>query len=88
MILKPLALQDAAHDALPTLFAATSSAATPGGYYGPSGFQELKGHPVPANIAPTAKDLSLAKRLWTETERLTGVTFAVWLTLAVAGPAH
>jgi NAD(P)-dependent dehydrogenase (short-subunit alcohol dehydrogenase family) len=77
MILKPLASQDAAHGALPTLFAATSPAAIPGGYYGPSGFQELKGHPVPAKIAPAAKDLSLAKRLWTETERLTGTTFTV-----------
>jgi len=77
MILKPLASQDAAHGALPTLFAATSPSVIPGGYYGPSGFQELKGHPVPAKIAPAAKDLSLAKRLWTETERLTGATFTV-----------
>jgi NAD(P)-dependent dehydrogenase (short-subunit alcohol dehydrogenase family) len=77
MILKPLASQDAAHGALPTLLAATSSAATPGGYYGPNRLQELKGYPVPAKIAPAAKDLGLAKRLWTETERLTGVTFAL-----------
>ena len=77
MILKPLASQDAAHGALPTLFAAASPAATPGGYYGPNGFQELKGDPVPAKVAPAAKDLALAKRLWAETERLTGVKFAV-----------
>jgi NAD(P)-dependent dehydrogenase (short-subunit alcohol dehydrogenase family) len=75
IILKPLASQDAAHGALPTLFAATSPKATPGGYYGPNGFQELKGYPVPARIAPAAKDLSLAKRLWTETEHLTGIAF-------------
>jgi len=75
MILKPLASQDAAHGALPTLFAATSPTATPGGYYGPSGFQELKGYPVPAKIAPSAKDLALAKRLWSETERLTATPF-------------
>jgi NAD(P)-dependent dehydrogenase (short-subunit alcohol dehydrogenase family) len=77
IILKPLASQDAAHGALPTLFAATSPAAVPGGYYGPGGFQELKGHPVPARIAPAAKDLGLAKRLWAETERLAGTTFTV-----------
>jgi NAD(P)-dependent dehydrogenase (short-subunit alcohol dehydrogenase family) len=77
MILKPLASQEAAHGALPTLFAATSPAAAPGGYYGPSGFQELKGHPVPAKIASAAKDHSLAKRLWRETERLTGTRFIV-----------
>jgi NAD(P)-dependent dehydrogenase (short-subunit alcohol dehydrogenase family) len=77
LILKPFASQDAAHGALPTLFAATSPKATPGGYYGPNGFGELKGYPVPARIAPAAQDLGLAKRLWTETERLTGITFAV-----------
>ena len=76
-ILKPLASQDAAHGALPTLFAATSPEAVPGGYYGPSGFQELKGHPVSAKIAPAAKDLDLAKRLWSETERLTGARFSL-----------
>ena len=75
LILKPLASQDAAHGALPTLFAATAPEATPGGYYGPSGFQELKGYPVPAKITAAAKDVALAKRLWTESERLTGVTF-------------
>jgi NAD(P)-dependent dehydrogenase (short-subunit alcohol dehydrogenase family) len=76
-ILKPLASQDAAHGALPTLFAATSPAVTPGGYYGPNRFQELKGYPIPAKIAPAAKDLNLAKRLWTESEHLTGVTFTL-----------
>jgi NAD(P)-dependent dehydrogenase (short-subunit alcohol dehydrogenase family) len=74
-LLKPLGSQDAAHGALPTLFAATAPEATPGGYYGPSGFQELSGHPVPAKIARAAKDVELAKRLWSVTERLTGVTF-------------
>jgi NAD(P)-dependent dehydrogenase (short-subunit alcohol dehydrogenase family) len=77
MILKPLASQDAAQGTLPTLFAATSPKAGPGGYYGPDGFQELKGYPVPAKIAPLAKDLALAKRLWTETERLVGVQFTL-----------
>ncbi len=76
-ILKPLASQDAHNGALPTLYAATSPSVTPGGYYGPSGFQELKGYPVPAKICPAAKDLALAKRLWTETEKLTGVTFNI-----------
>jgi len=74
-IFAPLMSQDSAHGALPTLFAATAPEATPGGYYGPSGFQELKGHPVPAKITKAAQDPALAKRLWAETERLTGVTF-------------
>jgi NAD(P)-dependent dehydrogenase (short-subunit alcohol dehydrogenase family) len=74
-LLKPYLSQDAAHGALPTLFAATAPEAIPGGYYGPNGFQELKGYPAPAKITKAAKDLALAKRLWAETERLTGVTF-------------
>jgi len=76
-LLKPWGSQDAAHGALPTLFAATSPAATPGGYYGPHKFQELKGYPVPAKIVPAARDLELAKRLWSETERLVGVSFTL-----------
>ena len=76
-ILKPWASQDAHHGALPTLFAATSPSATPGGYYGPHKFQELTGFPVPAKITPAAQDLGLAKRLWSETERLVGVSFAL-----------
>jgi NAD(P)-dependent dehydrogenase (short-subunit alcohol dehydrogenase family) len=74
-ILKPLGSQDATHGALPTLFAATASEVTPAGYYGPSGYRELKGHPAPAKIARAAKDVELAKRLWAVSERLTGVSF-------------
>jgi NAD(P)-dependent dehydrogenase (short-subunit alcohol dehydrogenase family) len=76
-VLKPILSQDAAHGALPTLLAAVSREAVAGGYYGPNGFQELKGHPVPAKIAPLAKDMGLAARLWSETERLVGEVFAV-----------
>jgi len=35
----------------------------------------LKGPPAPAKVAPAAQDRTLAQRLWSETERLTGVTF-------------
>ncbi len=76
-VLKPFASQDAAHGALPTLFAATAPDGLPGGYYGPNGFQELKGHPVPAKITPAANDLNLATQLWRETEKLTQVRFTV-----------
>ena len=76
-VLKPFVSQDAHHGALPTLFAATSPTVTPGGYYGPNGFQELKGFPVPAKIAPSARDTALAQRLWSETERFVGITFNV-----------
>ena len=55
-VLKPFLSQDAHHGALPTLFAATDTGAEPGGYYGPAGFQELKGLPTKAKIAPAALD--------------------------------
>jgi NAD(P)-dependent dehydrogenase (short-subunit alcohol dehydrogenase family) len=74
-VLKPIASQDAVQGALPTLYAAVASEARAGGYYGPDGFQELKGYPVAAKIAPAAKDVEVAKRLWAESERLTGVSF-------------
>jgi NAD(P)-dependent dehydrogenase (short-subunit alcohol dehydrogenase family) len=62
--------------ALPTLFAATSPDAKPGGYYGPQGFQEMRGNDVgPAKIAPQALDQSAAKRLWETCEQLTGTSF-------------
>ncbi|MDB5735387.1 MAG: short-chain dehydrogenase/reductase [Alphaproteobacteria bacterium] len=73
--LAPILSQDAAHGALPTLFAAVAPQATGGGYYGPGGFQELKGPPGPATIPAAAKDITLAKRLWSETEHLTGVAW-------------
>lgn len=73
--LAPLLGQDAAHGALPILFAATSADVVPGGYYGPNGSLEYKGYPVPAKIPALALDAAVAQRLWEETERLTGITF-------------
>jgi len=73
-LLHPLS-QDAHHGALPTLFAAVSPAAQPGGYYGPDGFLETKGDPTAATIVAAAKDQAVAARLWEQSERLTGVTF-------------
>jgi NAD(P)-dependent dehydrogenase (short-subunit alcohol dehydrogenase family) len=61
--------------ALPTLYAATSPLAAPGGYYGPSGFQEMKGPPAVAVIKPQALDPVTAKRLWDVSEELTKTKF-------------
>lgn len=67
--------QDAAGGALPIIYAATSSDAAPGGYYGPSGFMELKGRVGPAGSGKISKDLDVASRLWANAEQLTGVPF-------------
>jgi NAD(P)-dependent dehydrogenase (short-subunit alcohol dehydrogenase family) len=66
----------AAAGALPVLMAATLPAARPGGYYGPRGLGEVRGPPGSARVDPAAKDPDMARRLWAESERLTGVAFA------------
>lgn len=64
-----------AQGALPTLFAATAAEAVGGGYYGPQGFQEMRGGDVgPAQVAPQARNEAAAERLWSECERLTGMS--------------
>ncbi len=69
-------LNTEAEGALPTLYAATSSAVTGGGYYGPQGFQEMCGDEIgPAKIAPQVKDGAAAARLWGVCEELSGVKF-------------
>jgi len=65
-----------AEGALPTLCAATSPDAVDGGYYGPQGFQEMRGDTVgPAKVAPQARDTDAAARLWEMCEQWTGVRF-------------
>jgi hypothetical protein len=67
-------LNTEAEGALPTLYAATSPDAVGGGYYGPQGFQEMRGGDVgPAQVAAQALDEAAAARLWSECERLTGL---------------
>jgi NAD(P)-dependent dehydrogenase (short-subunit alcohol dehydrogenase family) len=75
VVMKPFLSQDAAHGALPTLFAAVAAEAVPGGYYGPDGIAELKGHPTAVRLAKGAMDAAVTRRLWTESERLTNVKF-------------
>ena len=73
--LSPWLSQSAAAGALPTLFAATSPDARGSSYYGPSGFYETKGSPVPAKIMPQARDADVAARFWDASIALTG---AMW----------
>jgi NAD(P)-dependent dehydrogenase (short-subunit alcohol dehydrogenase family) len=62
--------------ALPTLYAATALDAEDAGYYGPQGFQEMRGEEVgPAKLAPQANDTATATRLWKICEELTGIKF-------------
>lgn len=65
----------AAEGAWPTLFAITSPTAVGGEYYGPSGFQEIRGTPAAAKIPRVAHDAMLAEQLWHTTEQLIGERF-------------
>ena len=73
--LTPLLSQSAAAGAQPILMAATAPDVAPGGYYGPQGIQEMRGPPGPARIDRAALDPDMARRLWVESERLTGVRY-------------
>jgi len=66
--------QSAAMGALPTLYAATSADVAGGDYYGPKGFYQMWGHPKKVDSTPASHDPLAAKRLWEESERMTGVS--------------
>jgi NAD(P)-dependent dehydrogenase (short-subunit alcohol dehydrogenase family) len=69
-----LLAQSEADGALPTLYAAVAD--IPGNSYaGPSGFMEGRGAPTLVGRTKLAQDADLARRLWTLSEELTGVTF-------------
>ncbi|MDP9167076.1 MAG: SDR family NAD(P)-dependent oxidoreductase [Actinomycetota bacterium] len=63
--------------ALATLRAATDPTVRGGEYYGPDGFQELRGHPILVQSNGKSHDQDVQGRLWAVSEELTGVTFSV-----------
>ncbi|MGY4857102.1 oxidoreductase [Cryobacterium sp. AP23] len=68
--------QPAVWGALPTLYAATVPGLAGNSFVGPEGFGQQHGHPVPVNRSKRAQNSDDARRLWTESERLTGVSYA------------
>ncbi|MGW6404939.1 SDR family oxidoreductase [Streptomyces sp. NPDC055134] len=69
---KIVASQGPQQGAEPLLFAATSPTASAGGYYGPR--WGMVGPTKPVALPRPGRDKSAAARLWTEAERLTGVS--------------
>ncbi|MDG4830409.1 oxidoreductase [Solwaraspora sp. WMMD1047] len=70
--------------ALPTLYAAVAD--VPGGSYaGPDGFLQGRGAPKLVGRSRSARDDALARRLWTVSEQLTGVTFPLAVTTTANG---
>ncbi|MET7529283.1 SDR family oxidoreductase [Streptomyces goshikiensis] len=66
--------QEVGPGAEPLLYAATSPDAVAGGYYGPGGRFGLVGPTAEARITRRALDRTANARLWSEAERLTGVS--------------
>lgn len=67
----------ASSGALPTVRAATDPDVTGGQYYGPSSRSEYAGPPVLVQSTPASHDAEVARRLWTVSEELTGVRYAL-----------
>jgi NAD(P)-dependent dehydrogenase (short-subunit alcohol dehydrogenase family) len=67
--------QPPAMGALPVLRAACDPGAANGSYWGPDGFMEMSGYPVPARIPRRALDATSCRRLWELSEELTGVHY-------------
>ena len=68
--------QSDADGARPSLYAATMPDVRRGDYWGPA-FAELRGEPKRVGRARSAQDDAVAARLWAESERLTGVSYAL-----------
>ena len=67
--------QSAAMGALPQIYAAVAPGVQGGDYYGPDGIGELWGHPRKVTSNASSQDVDAARRLWTLSEQLTGVTY-------------
>lgn len=61
--------------ARPIIYAASSRDVSGGEYYGPRGFLEIAGKPGKASINKEARDLEKARKLWTLSESMTGISY-------------
>lgn len=66
----PFMFQPPAQGALPSLFAAVAPEASPGAYYCPDGFLELRGYPALARTPVQALDAKTATKLWDVSKKL------------------
>ena len=69
-----LVSQPAQRGTLPQLYAATAPGVDGGQFWGPDGFQQLRGNPKPVRASRQASDPGTAARVWELTAELTGVT--------------
>jgi len=74
-LLSPFVTHPVANGALPQIRAAVDPDVKSGTYYGPNGFNEMKGAPVVVQSNKPSHSLEDAKKLWEVSEQLTGVKF-------------
>ncbi|QSW97753.1 oxidoreductase [Haloterrigena alkaliphila] len=74
-LLNAVVAQSAEMGALPTLYAATSSEAEGGAYYGPGGLANMRGAPERQASSDRSYDEETARRLWSVSSELTDVTY-------------
>jgi NAD(P)-dependent dehydrogenase (short-subunit alcohol dehydrogenase family) len=74
-LFNPVFSQSVQMGALSTLRAACDPNAQPGDYFGPSGTFEIGGPPVKVPSSTASHDAQAAKKLWTVSEKLTGVAY-------------
>jgi NAD(P)-dependent dehydrogenase (short-subunit alcohol dehydrogenase family) len=70
-------VQDGSMGALPILRAATDPEAIGGTYYGPDGPFQFTGYPVVVTSSVRSHNREVQRRLWAESEQLTGITYPV-----------
>jgi len=61
--------------ALPTLYAAIAPDVEGGDYYGPAGWQEIRGYPKRVESNKLSQDKDIAQKLWRVSEELTGIEY-------------
>ena len=74
-LLNPFFAQKPEMGALPTLRAATDPDAQSGDYFGPSGWQEVRGYPKKVASNKRSNDKEIAENLWRASEKLTGIKY-------------
>ena len=70
-------MQSAELSALSIVRAAVDVGAQGGEYYGPGGWREFTGWPQRVESIPASHDVEAQRRLWEESERLTGITYRI-----------
>ncbi len=73
VVLNNIFAQPSAMGALPVLYAATAPDVHGAEYFGPDGVGEMRGFPVKVKSNRRSHDMSIARRLWEESEKMTGI---------------